>query len=147
MKHLIITAASALLLAACAPTMNGTGRTLILNRQASAPQAVMPVGNVTINMTDSTTTTTTTISGLQPNTYYVAHYHLQGDASSDPCTSAGAPIMSTKIVGMTDNTGRLTASGSAANTDVANATYFNVHTASDPNGTPADAGVACVAIK
>lgn len=147
MKNLLLVGISAVTLAACAPTMDGTGRTLTLNRQASAPAGITPTGSVTINMGTTTTMTTAKLSGLQPSTYYVAHYHLQGTASTDPCSSGGPPIMSTKMVGMTDAMGMLTMSSNVPSADVASATYYNVHTASDANGTPADPGVACTSIK
>ena len=86
---------------------------------------------------DGNTRTDISLTGLKPGTFYVAHYHNQGDKSTDPCASGGEAILSSKIVGQPDSQGALTLSGSVATADIANATYFNIHTASDPQGTPA----------
>ena len=93
------------------------------------------------------TSTVIKLSGLAANTPYVGHYHNMGSASTSPCASNGAAIMESKMVGMTDASGVLTLSGSVADSAIMNATYLNVHTASDAMGTPADAGVACTPVK
>lgn len=142
--RLFILPALALALSAC--TMMGGPATYTLNRQP-AGMALNSSGTVTVNMGSGMVMTTASVSGLAPNTYYVAHYHSQGSASSDPCLSGGPAIMSSKIVGQTDAAGMLTLSGSVAAGDVMNATYFNIHTAQGADGTPADAGVTCTSVK
>ena len=115
-----------------------------VTKQPTAPADITPTGTVTVAQgQDGNTRTDISLTGLKPGTFYVAHYHNQGDKSTDPCASGGEAILSSKIVGQPDSQGALTLSGSVATADIANATYFNIHTASDPQGTPADAGVAC----
>ena len=144
MRNLILLSVGALSLAACAPMM---APAYTLTRQDSAPAGISPVGTVAASKTDTTTTTTAKLTGLAANTYYVAHYHKMGMASSDPCKSGGPLIMSSMMVGQTDASGALTLNGSVANADIASATYYNVHTAKDSMGTPADGGVACTAVR
>lgn len=119
-----------------------------LGKQPSAPSTLAnPVGNVAVKDSGAMRMTTAKLMGLAPNTYYVAHYHLQGTADTDPCKSNGTPIMSSKIVALSDATGMIILSGSVNKADVMQATYFNVHTAKDADGTPNDAGVLCSAVK
>jgi superoxide dismutase, Cu-Zn family len=146
MKNLMLMSVAALGLASCAPMMTPT-TSLSFAPQPSAPSGVTPKGNAAISKSDMNTSTNVMMTGLAANTYYVGHYHLQGNANTDPCKSAGAPIMSSKIVGQTDATGALMMNGSVATADIASATYFNVHTAKDAAGTPADDGVACSPLK
>lgn len=133
-----------LALASCTMMMGGT--TATLGKQPAAG-ALTPGGTVVSKMSGGMVMTDARVMGLLPNQLYVAHYHLQGTASADPCSSGGPPIMSSKVVGTTDGGGMLMLMGSAPRADVMAATYFNVHTASDAAGTPADAGVACAAVK
>ena len=144
MKTLMLMSVAALTLASCAPMM---APGMALTRQDSAPAGINPVGTVAATKADATTSTTARLTGLAANTYYVAHYHLMGTASSDPCKSGGQPLMSSMMVGQTDANGALTLSGTVATADIAAATYYNVHTASDSSGTPADDGVACTSIR
>ena len=137
--------AGALLLAACAPTLNAGGYTLA--RQAAAPSGINPVASASVGSSGGSTSTTIRLSGLAANTPYVAHYHSLGTASTDPCTSGGAAIMESKMVGTSDAGGALTLSGSVADAAVLSAAYLNVHTARDAAGTPADAGIACTPVK
>jgi superoxide dismutase, Cu-Zn family len=146
MKNLLLLSAGAFALASCAPMM-GAPSAYTLTPQASAPTGVNPSGTASVAKSSTTTSTSAKISGLAANTYYVGHFHLQGTASTDPCKSAGAPIMSSKVVGQTDAAGMLTLIGTVPNADVAAATYFNVHTAKDSGGAPADDGVACSPVK
>ena len=126
--------------------MQGTA-SYSLARQPAASN-VTPMGNVAVSMSGDMVMSTVKLTGLAANTYYVAHYHNQGTASTtDPCASNGQPILASKIVGMTDAGGMLSMSGSVAKSAVLQATYFNVHTAKDAEGTPADSGVACSAVK
>lgn len=104
-------------------------------------------GTLSVKKDGAMTLTSASLSGLTPNTYYVAHYHQQGTASTTPCDSGGAPIMSSMIVGQTDAAGMLKLSGSVTSADIASATYFNVHTAKDASGAPADGGVMCASVK
>ncbi|GMA13966.1 superoxide dismutase [Deinococcus metallilatus] len=138
--------ALALPLALASCTMMLPGSPYTLGKQPAAGD-LNPSGTVTGRVSGDTVMTQAQVMGLKPNQYYVAHYHNQGTASADPCSSGGPAIMSSKIVGMTDAGGRLTLMGSAPRADVMNATYFNIHTASDAQGTPADPGVACTAVK
>ncbi|GGM17342.1 superoxide dismutase [Deinococcus aerophilus] len=144
MNKILTLPALALALSAC--TMMSPGMTYTLSKQP-AGMALNSSGTVMPKMDGSMVMTTAKIMGLAPNTYYVAHYHLQGTQSTNPCDSGGAPIMASKLVGQTDASGMLMLSGSVAKADVMNATYFNVHTATGPDGTPADAGVTCTAVK
>ena len=92
--------------------------------------------------------TSAKLTGLVANTYYVAHYHNQGSTqTTDPCSSNGPALLDSMMVGKTDAGGNLTLTGSVAKTVVQAATYYNVHTAKDASGAPADAGVACSAVK
>ncbi|GBF05946.1 copper/Zinc superoxide dismutase related enzyme [Deinococcus aerius] len=133
-----------LVLASCTMTLSGSPYTL--GKQPAAGD-LSPTGTVMGKRYGTVIMTEAQVMGLKPNQYYVAHYHLQGTASPNPCESGGAPIMSSKIVGQTDASGMLMLMGSAPQADVMNATYFNIHTASDAAGTPADAGVACTAVQ
>ena len=144
MKTLLL-ALGVFALSACAPMM-GTGA-YTFTPQPAAPSGIVPVGSASISESAGTTNTVIHLSGLAANTPYVGHYHTMGSASTSPCASAGPAIMESKMVGMTDASGMLTLSGSVADSFVMNATYLNVHTASDTSGTPADDGVACTPIK
>ena len=135
-------------------TTNVTGATsgnYTFTKQPTAPAGVNPAGQLTLNVQGDaggggSVDTLATLSGLAPNTYYVAHYHVQGTASADPCTSKGAPIMASTIVGRSSDTGTLTLRKTIDQNVIKNATYFNVHTAADAQGTPADDGVACTPV-
>ncbi|UBV42205.1 superoxide dismutase [Deinococcus taeanensis] len=144
MNKTLLVSALSLALGSCA--MMATPMNYTLGKQP-AGGALNSSGTVTVQRDAAMVMTTARVSGLAPNTYYVAHYHLQGTASTDPCSSAGAPIMSSKMVGRTDAMGMLTLMGNAPTADVMNATYYNIHTASDAAGTPADAGVSCTSVK
>ncbi|GAA5513315.1 hypothetical protein Dcar01_02048 [Deinococcus carri] len=133
-----------LVLASC--TMMLPGSPYTLGKQPAAGD-LNPTGTVMSKVSGDSVMTEAKVMGLKPNQNYVAHYHNQGTASTNPCSSGGPAIMSSKIVGMTDASGMLTLMGSAPRADVMNATYFNVHTASDTQGTPADPGVACTAVQ
>lgn len=144
MKKILFMPALALALGSCA--MMYAPMTYTLAKQP-AGGALNSSGTVTTTRDGMTVMTSAMVSGLAPNTYYVAHYHVQGTASTDPCSSGGAPIMSSMIVGQSDAMGMLKLSGSVAAADVMNATYFNIHTAKDASGAPADAGVTCTSVK
>jgi Cu-Zn family superoxide dismutase len=145
MKNLLLLAVGALEMSACAPTLSPGVYTLA--PQAGVPAGIIPVGTVSATKSSSITTTTSArLTGLTANTFYVAHYHTMGAASTDPCKSGGPIIMSSMIVGQTDATGTLLLSGSVASADLTSATSFKVHAATDSLGTPADAGVACTAV-
>lgn len=169
-NNIILLSVGAFALASCAPMMaNSTTLPYTLSPQESAATAmssnpmsgsngsatalIKPVGGISVTnaaataSTVATTSTTVKLSGLLPNTYYVAHYHLMGSASTSACRSGGALIKSSMLVGQSDATGALTLGGSVPTNDLTNATYFNVHTASDAMGTPADAGISCTPIK
>lgn len=143
MKNLMLLALGTVALASCAPMM---APAYTLTPQSGAPMGVSPVGTVAASKDATTTTTTAKLTGLAANTYYVAHYHKMGTANADPCRSSGALIPSSKLVGQTDASGALTLSGSVPTADIASATYFNVHTATDSMGTPADGGIACTSV-
>ncbi|WP_216321036.1 superoxide dismutase [Deinococcus aestuarii] len=142
--HKLLALALPLALGSCTMMMGGT--TATLGKQPAAG-TLTPSGTVMSKVSGERVMTDAKVMGLLPNQVYVAHYHNQGTASADPCSSNGPAIMSSKVVGQTDASGRLTLMGDAPRADVVSATYFNVHTASDAAGTPADAGVACAAVK
>lgn len=123
--------------------------TFTLAPQPSAPSGITPTGMVMTTFTSGqgTVMTTATLSGLAPSTFYVAHYHLQGKDSANPCASNGTPILESKLVGQTDTTGTVSLTGTVPASVIQNTTYFNVHTATGPDGTPADAGVACTSVQ
>jgi len=118
-----------------------------LGRQPAATD-ITPMGNVAVSVNGATVATNAKLTGLAANTYYVAHYHNQGSTqSTDPCSSNGPALLDSMMVGKSDAGGNLTLTGSVAKTVVQAATYYNVHTAKDDSGAPADAGVACSAVK
>lgn len=143
MKKLL---ALALPLALASCTMMLPGSPYTLTEQPAAGD-LNSTGTVTAKTSGATVTTEARVMGLKPSQFYVAHYHVQGAASPNPCESGGAPILSSAIVGTTDASGMLTLMGSVPRADVMAATYFNIHTAADATGTPADAGVACTAVR
>ncbi|GAA4015371.1 hypothetical protein GCM10022631_29240 [Deinococcus rubellus] len=118
-----------------------------LSRQPAATD-INPMGNVAVTINGNTVMTSAKLTGLAADTYYVAHYHNQGSAqSNDPCSSNGPALLDSMMVGKSDAGGNLSLMGSVAKTVVQAATYYNVHTAKDASGAPADAGVACSAVK
>lgn len=133
-----------LALASC--TMMLPGSPYTLGKQPAAGD-LNPGGTVMAKTSSGMVMTEARVMGLRPSQVYVAHYHLQGTASPNPCESGGTPILSSKIVGTTDASGMLTLIGSVPRADVMAATYFNIHTAAEAAGTPADAGVACTAVR
>lgn len=163
MKHILLIGLCASLSACTMMTGTGTstsGTTMATTPATSTSMATYnftkqpalsadrnPSGKVDVDTSGSMVMTTATIMGLNPNTYYVAHFHNQGTAAANPCDSGGDPIMSSKVVAQTDAAGMLVLKGSVAKTEVMKATYFNVHTSKDADGTPADAGVMCTAVK
>lgn len=132
-------------LASC--TMMLPGSPYSLGKQPAADtKGINPTGTVRATVSGNMVMTEARVMGLAPNQNYVAHYHLQGTASTTPCASNGAPIMSTATVGRSDASGMLTLSKSVLRADVMNATYYNIHTA-DAAGAPADPGVACTSVR
>ena len=146
MKKILSLSALAVALSACSMSMMAKPMDYTLGKQP-AGGALNSSGTVNVNTVNSMVMTKAMVMGLAPNTYYVAHYHVQGTASTTPCASGGAPIMSSKMVGQSDAMGMVTLTGNVAAADVMNATYYNIHTASGADGTPADAGVSCTAVK
>jgi superoxide dismutase, Cu-Zn family len=173
MKNFALLALGALALSSCSMMAPGSASYTLGAQPGAATAGVMPMGTVMLsgstapmygttmmggsmsNMTGMTmsgmaasgyTNVMARVTGLKANTYYVAHFHLQGAASTNPCSSNGAPIASTATVAQSDASGMLTMTRSVSKADIAAATYWNVHTAADASGTPADAGVACSAV-
>lgn len=144
MKNILMLPALAVALSACT-MMSGNMMSYTLAKQP-AGMALNSSGTVMPKVDGGMVMTTARVMGLAPNTYYVAHYHLMGTKSADPCASDGAPIIASKIVGQTDATGMVNLSGSVAKSAIMDAKYFNIHTATGPDGTPADPGVSCTAI-
>lgn len=144
MKGVLSAAALSAALASC--TMLGQPAKYTLIRQP-AGMALNSSGSVTVTRNADTVATSATVMGLAPNTSYVAHYHLQGSASANPCDSNGAPIMSSKMVGRSDAAGMLSLNGNVPSADVADATYYNIHTAKSDQGEPADPGVTCTPVQ
>jgi superoxide dismutase, Cu-Zn family len=96
----------------------------------------------TANRTDLSTkdNTVTVLSAtkLKASTAYIAHYHLQGDATKAPCDSAGA-VTDGMIGGMSftsDANGSVTIKGLNTTANIANATYINIHEAATPSVIP-----------
>lgn len=133
-----------LVLGSC--TLMTAGSPYTLSKQPAAAE-LTPSGTVAVQRSAYMVMTEARASGLKPSQIYVAHYHLQGTAGAPPCESGGPPILSSKMVGTTDANGVLTLSGQVPSGDVLAATYYNIHTAADAEGTPADPGVACTAVK
>lgn len=144
MKTILMLPALAVALSACT-MMSGDMKPFTLAKQP-AGMALSSSGTVTPKVEGTMVMTTSKVTGLAPTTYYVAHYHKLGTKSADPCSSDGPPILASKIVGQTDAAGMLTLSGSVAKDEIMDAKYFNIHTATGADGTPADAGVTCTAI-
>lgn len=148
MKRLLLSA-GVVLFAACSanqPPVVGAQRQVGLAKQPAAG-TLNPTGTVSIlDLANGDRATRITVTGLAPNTTYVAHYHLQGsDANANPCTSAGSPIPSSTMTGMSDANGAVTLRNLVARAEVEAATYVNVHTQTAP-GT-LDAGVACASLR
>lgn len=140
----LLLAALPLALASC--TMMLPGSPYTLGKQPAAGD-LNPTGTLSATDSSAAVKTEARVMGLKPNQYYVAHYHLMGRASTDPCSSGGAPLMSTTMVGMTDANGMLVLNRDVPRNDAMSASYYNIHTASDASGTPADGGVACTPVK
>ncbi len=103
---------------------------------------ITPMGNVAVSMSGTTIMTSAKLTGMAPDTYYVAHYHNMGTGSTtDPCASGGMALMSSKIVGMSNKDGMLTLTGSVAKSEILQATYFGTfippRTLRVPRPTPA----------
>ena len=150
MRNVLLLAVSVVTLSACSanqPPVVGAQRSVQLTQQPNAP--VNPSGTaVIVDLANGDRATRVELTGLAPSTNYVAHYHLQGSASTTPCLSQGAAIPSSTMTGMTDADGKLVMRGLAPRADVDAATYLNVHTATAATPTtPADAGVACANLK
>ncbi|AZI41766.1 superoxide dismutase [Deinococcus psychrotolerans] len=129
------------------PVVNQNTASYVLNRQPAATN-IAPMGNVAVTMNGDTVMTTTKLTGMAPETYYVAHYHEQGTVpSTDPCASNGPAILPSMMVGLSDKGGNVILMGSVAKSAIMKATYYNVHTAKNAAGEPADPGVACSAVK
>jgi len=144
-RILMLSAAAAVALSSCSLIDRSVGTNYTLGKQPAAAD-LTPVGGVNVRRSDMVMTAAR-VTGLKADTYYVAHYHVQGTASADPCKSGGAPIMASMIVGKTDSSGYLALNGEVAANVVTAATYFNIHTATGADGTPADAGVACTGVR
>lgn len=144
-RILMLSAVAATLLSSCSLFDRNVGDNYVLGEQPAAGD-LNPLGGVNVRRAE-TVRTAARLTGLKADTYYVAHYHVQGTASTDPCKSGGAPIMASAIVGKSDGSGALALNGEVATRLVTAATYFNIHTATGPAGTPADAGVACASVR
>ncbi|THF71103.1 superoxide dismutase [Deinococcus sp. Arct2-2] len=144
-RILMLSAVAAVALSSCSLIDRNVGTNYTLGKQPAAGDLTV-VGGVNVRRGDMVMTSAR-VTGLKADTFYVAHYHVQGTASADPCKSGGAPIMASKIVGKSDSSGYLALNGEVATSVVTAATYFNVHTAADAAGTPADAGVACTGVR
>ena len=90
------------------------------------------------------TATTTDTAGAAPATNTAAQ--PAAVPAVNPCQSNGAPIMESKMVAQAGADGKVTLEGFVATALIQDATYLNVHTASDFNGTPADSGVVCTPV-
>lgn len=146
MKTILMLPALAVALSACS-MMSGDMMmgSHTLSKQP-AGMALNSSGTVMSKMEGTMVMTEAKVMGLAPSTYYVAHYHKMGTKSDKPCDSGGDAILASKIVGMTDAAGMVMLKGSVAKAEIMDAKYFNVHTATGADGTPADAGVTCTAI-
>lgn len=144
-KILMLSAVASVVLSSCSLFDRSIGTSYTLGKQPAAA-ALTPVGAVNVRRGDMVMTSAR-VTGLKADTYYVSHYHVQGTASAEPCSSNGAPIMASRIIGKTDSSGYLALNGEVAASTVTTATYFNIHTATGAEGTPADAGVACTGVR
>ncbi|CAM4426704.1 hypothetical protein [Deinococcus marmoris] len=146
MKNILILPAMALALSSCSMMAgNMMMKPYTLTKQP-AGMALASSGTVESKMDGTKVMTTAKVMGLAPSTYYVAHYHLMGTKSANPCESGGDAIMASKLVAQTDAAGMLTLSGSVEKSVIMNAKYFNIHTATGADGTPADGGVTCTSL-
>ena len=146
MKNILILPAIALALSSCSMMAgNMMMKPFTLTKQP-AGMALASSGTVEAKTSGTMVMTTSKVMGLAPSTYYVAHYHLMGTKSANPCDSGGSAIMASKIVSQTDAAGMLTLSGSVEKSVIMDAKYFNIHTATGADGTPADAGVTCTSL-
>ncbi|OLV20001.1 superoxide dismutase [Deinococcus marmoris] len=146
MKNILILPVMALALSSCSMMAGNMMMKPYTLAKQPAGMALASSGTVESKMSGTMVMTTAKVTGLAPSTYYVAHYHLMGTKSANPCESGGDAILASKIVGQTDATGMVTLSGSVEKSVIMDAKYFNIHTASGADGTPADAGVSCTAI-
>ena len=92
MKTILMLPALAVALSACT-MMSGNMKAYTLSKQP-AGMALNSSGTVTPKMDGGMVMTTAKVMGLAPSTYYVAHYHVMGTMSTDPCASGGAPYVS-----------------------------------------------------
>lgn len=147
MRTVLFAIVGTLGLAACnanQPPVIGTQRAVTMNDQAPA-DAITPMGTASIvDLANGDRATRINLTGVAPNTNYVAHYHKQGTPGVAPCQSGGAAILPSTMIGKSDANGTLVMRGNVARTEVAEATYLNVHTAQgDMSTMPADGGVSC----
>ena len=77
MKKTLLVSALSLALGSCAMMYAPMSYTLA---KQPAGGALNSSGNVTVKRDGMTVMTNAMVSGLAPNTYYVAHYHVQGTA-------------------------------------------------------------------
>lgn len=140
MKSMLISAIIGVsLLASCnqnQPPVGGTAREVTFAKQGMTDPAADGRARI-VRLSDGTTATTLTLSGLTPNTQYVAHYHSQGQASTNPCQSNG-PIVGGTIGApvTTDAQGRATMRDLDETATIESGTYINVHLAASLSTIP-----------
>lgn len=135
----------ALLLVSCGPFVSGANQTRTFSAQTGVTTAAKGTASI-MQLSSGDTATVLRIQGLSANTNYVAHYHVQGNASQTPCASGGAPIMATTMTGRTDANGNVEMRNLVPSGALQNATYINVHTANDAFA-PVDGGVICTNLR
>ena len=135
----------ALVLVACGPVVSGASQTRTFSAQAGVTTAAKGAATI-MQLSSGDTATVLRLQSLNANTNYVAHYHVQGNASQTPCASGGAPIMATTMTGRTDANGNVDLRNLVPSSVLQNATYINVHTANDAFA-PVDGGVICTNLR
>lgn len=150
MRNVLLLSVGVVALSACSanqPPVLGAQREVQFAKQPAA--TTNPAGRAFIvDLANGDRATRMELTGLAPNTNYVAHYHKQGPASTVPCASNGEAIPSSTMMGKSDASGALVMRGLAPRADVDPATYLNVHTAAAETPTmPTDTGVTCANLK
>ena len=119
-------------LAACnQANLTGSAKTYAFAAQPQVGYTAQAGTATRADLSSKDTTTVLSATGLKPATAYVAHYHIQGDATKAPCASNGA-VVDGMIGGMmftSDANGNLTIKGLNTTSALANAKYINIHEA------------------
>ena len=110
-------------------SVSGSTKTYTFAAQTQTGYADQAGTAAKTDLSSKDTVTVLTATKLKANTDYVAHYHAQGDATKAPCASSGA-IVDGMIGGTSfksDANGNVTIKGLNTTTNIATATYINIH--------------------